>query len=384
MNDEVQMPKAFAPTGKDVKTTYSLIIFGLDLPAIGKRLVFSVLVIRTSLVIRFLSFVIRGGAGLGLLCSHPAAAAASSLVWPPPPDAPRIAYVGSLGSPEDLGVKRSALGKIGNWLAGTRRESDHFVKPFGVALDEQDNLCFTDTGAKAVCYFDHVHKKWQRWEQAGKIRFESPVAVARRAGVFYVADSGLASVLAFNEQGQLLFQLNAGLERPTGLAVVSNRLFVVDSQLQQVLSFDLQGRPTGHFGRRGAGEGEFNFPTHISADIDGNLVVTDSLNGRIQIFDLQGRFLRQVGSLGDAPGRFSRPKGAAADSFGHLYVVDASFENVQLFDREGRLLMALGQSGSQPGEFWLPNGIAISSANEVYVADSYNQRIQIFKFIGQP
>ena len=310
--------------------------------------------------------------------------APTSLVWPGPPDAPRIAYVRSIGGPADLGVKRSALGKVATWLTGGRRESDLFVKPFGIALDENDNLCFTDTGANVVCYFDRLRKIWRRWEQAGTVRFASPVAVAKRGKTLYVADSALASVVVLDDEGRLLAEIKAGLQRPAGLAVVSNRLFVVDSQAQCVRMFDRAGQPAGQFGRRGTEAGEFNFPTHLSADGGGRLYVTDSMNSRIQVFDGEGRFLRQLGSLGDTPGHFGRPKGTACDRFDHLYVVDASFENVQLFDGQGRLLMTLGQPGQGPGEFWLPNGIAISRDNEIFVADSYNQRIQVFKFIGEP
>jgi DNA-binding beta-propeller fold protein YncE len=313
-----------------------------------------------------------------------AAPESKPLVWPPPPNAPRIAFVRALGSPADLGVKRSALGKLANLFVGNPSENERFIKPFGIALDEQGSLCFTDTGANTVCFFDHARKLWRRWDQIGKLRFSSPVAVAKSGRSIFVADSGLASVVAFDDQGKLLFQITNGLQRPAGVAIADNRLFVVDSQAQCVFISDLQGRPAGQFGRRGAGEGEFNFPTHINADSAGDLLVTDSMNSRIQVFDSQGKFLRQFGSIGDTPGHFSRPKGVAADSFGHLYVLDANFDNMQVFDPEGRLLMDLGQAGQQPGEFWLPNGIAISHNNEIYITDSYNRRIQVFKFIGQP
>ena len=308
----------------------------------------------------------------------------SRLVWPAPPDAPRIAYVRSIQGPADLGIKPSFWGKVGRFFTGGNPGKDQLVKPFGIALDAKGGLCLTDTGGNAVFWFDKSRKAWHRWEQAGQVRFGSPVAIAKQGRNFYVADSGLGAVVAFNEAGHLLFQIKAGLERPAGLTLWSNRLYVVDSKLHQVLSYDLQGRPLGHFGSRGTGPGQFNFPTHIAAGPAGELYVTDAMNNRVQVFDAAGHFLRQVGSIGDAPGHFSRPKGAAVDSFGHLYVIDALFGNVQLFDRQGRLLMSLGENGNGSGQFWLPNGIAISPGNEIYVTDCYNHRVQVFQFIGQP
>jgi DNA-binding beta-propeller fold protein YncE len=306
-----------------------------------------------------------------------------SPVWPLPPAEPRIAYVQSLRQPADAGIRRSGFGRFMHRLIGSSVD-ESLLKPFGIAVDEHDNLCLTDTGANAVMYFDRANKRWRRWEQLGKTRFLAPVAIAKRGGMFYVADSGLARVLAFKEDGQLRFAITERLARPTGLAIASERLWVTDSQRHCVIAFDLAGRYLREFGKRGTAAGEFNFPTHIAADAQGNLYVTDSMNSRVQVFDSDGRFQSEFGRAGDVPGCFSRPKGVAVDSFGHVYVLDANFDNFQIFDRQGTTLLAVGEAGDGPGQFWLPNGLAISRQNEIFVADSYNRRVQIFKYVGQP
>src|ERR1041385_7737093 len=167
---------------------------------------------------------------------------AINLVWPKPPDPPRIAYVQSIYSPADVGVKSSGFSRFANWLTGSPRSSGAFVKPFGIALDENDNLCVTDDGTKAVCFFDRAKTKWSRWEKIGKQRFSSPVAIARRNGIFYVADSDRAAVIAFNERGKLVFELTNHLARPCGLVVNGERLYVVDSKRHCVVAFDLRGQ----------------------------------------------------------------------------------------------------------------------------------------------
>ncbi len=316
--------------------------------------------------------------------SAPANESDAGLGWPLPPDDPRIVYLQSFRQPADLGVKTSALRRFARWVVGTDPNGERLVKPFGIALDENDNLCLTDTGANAVCFFDRAKKTWHRWDRLGKLRFVCPVAVAKRREVFYVADSGLARVLAFNESGQLLFQITNKLERPSGLLVSGDRLWVTDSRRHCVVGFDRLGNYVSEFGRRGSAPGEFNFPSHIAADREGNLLVTDSMNSRVQMFDGAGGFKRQIGSAGDTSGHFSRPKGVAADAFGNVYVLDALFDNLQVFDREGRLLLYLGEAGAQPGEFWLANGIAISRDNQIFVTDSYNHRVQVFKYVGPP
>jgi sugar lactone lactonase YvrE len=304
-------------------------------------------------------------------------------VWPPPPADPCVTFLRSISRPADIGAKTATGSRIAGWLTGSQQDKQELSRPFGLALDEAGNLLVTDTGANAVFMLDTAHKKWRRWDSADKLKFECPVAMAAQNETIFVADSGLGKVVGFTQKGKLLFQVGDPLQRPTGIALADSKMFITDSQLHQVIVCDLLGHVLSRFGQRGAGPGEFNFPTHISVDTKGNLYVTDALNYRVQVFDQQGRFLRAVGSAGDAPGRFSRPKGAAADSYGHLYIIDSLFDNVQVFDAAGRLLLNWGEAGSAPGEFWLPNGIVINGHNEIYVADTYNHRIQVFQFIGK-
>jgi sugar lactone lactonase YvrE len=294
--------------------------------------------------------------------------------------------VQNFARPADLGIKRSALGRMANWLTGSEKGNEQLLRPFGLAFDERDNLCLTDTAANAVWFFDLKARKCSRWDKVGFVRFESPVAMVARNGTCYVADSALG-VVAFNLAGKLLFIVTNHLSRPSGLAVDDRALWVVDAQRHCVVKFDLSGQFLSEFGHRGTGPGEFNFPTHLARDAESRLYVTDSLNGRVQLFDPEGHFLGQIGQFGDSPGCFSRPKGpkgVTVDALGHVYVADANFDNVQVFDRQGQILLNLGQAGRDSGQFWLPAGIAANHQNEVFVADSYNRRVQIFRYIGPP
>lgn len=311
-----------------------------------------------------------------------AAQSTTPRVWPAPPEVPRISYVQSILRPADIGIKFSAFTRFGHWVTGSEKGNEPLLKPFGLALDESDNICVTDTGANAVCYYDRAKKKWHRWTKLGNVRLALPVAVAKRNGTFFVADSVLARVIAFNEGGKIIFQITNHLGRPSGLAILNERLFVADAQRHAIVVFGLNGDHQREFGKRGIGQGEFNFPTHLTADGRGNLFVTDSMNSRVQILDAGGNFKGEIGNIGDAPGHFGRPKGVAVDSLGSVYVLDALFDNLQIFDHSGHLLLNFGETGAQPGQFWLANGIAITRENEILVADSYNHRIQIFKYVG--
>jgi hypothetical protein len=330
--------------------------------------------------------IIFSSLAAGLLISCAAVprepAATTPVVWPPPPSEPRIEFSGYLRGPRDIGESPSVWRTVANWITGNTGESQNLRKPFAVALDEKGNLCITDSDTKLVCYADLVRKKWRRYDGAGKIKFASPVSVARRDGIFYVADSQLARIFAFRDGGKLLFEIASPLKRPAGLAIAGDSLFVVDSQAHAISVFGLDGKFRFAFGHRGSGPGEFNFPTCAATDGQGHLMVSDTMNCRVQVFDLAGNFILQFGSNGDTSGHFARPKGVGADSFGSIYVVDALFDNFQIFNSAGRLLLNVGGPGDGPGEFALPNGIAIGADNRIYMADAFNHRVQIFKYLG--
>jgi len=339
-------------------------------------------------------FQILNLVALAVICSCPSAMAGKSrnanpptpaaLVWPPPPDQPRVIYVRSFNKPADLGIKPSAFKRFGNWITGATAGDRSMINPLAVAVDEKGILCATDTGAKTVFCVDTAAKRWLQWDHAGRIHFQAPVGVAKKGNTIFVADSALGEVIAFDTNGKLLFEIKQGLGRPSGLAILGERLFGTDVEQHCIVVFDLRGNKLSAFGKRGAGTGEFNFPTHAAADNHGHLLITDSMNSCVQAFDATGKFLAEIGSAGDTSGHFGRPKGLAVDSFGHVYIADAVFDNIQVFDFSGRLLLILGETGTGPGQFGLPNGLAIGPDNQIYVADSCNHRVQIFKYVGQP
>lgn len=305
-----------------------------------------------------------------------------ALVWPQPPADPRIEFIQNILSPADVGIRPSTFGRMGNWITGARKGNESLDKPLGLSADAAGNLCITDSGAAAACFFDRAHNKWERWDKIGPNKLLCPVAMVHDSGTFFIADAGLGNILACRGKKDLLFTITKPVGRAAALAIRDQKLLVADAERHCVEVFDLKGKFLFEFGHRGVGAGEFNFPTHIVA-AGNEILVTDSLNSRVQVFDAQGKYLRMIGSAGDTSGHFSRPKGVAVDTFGHIYVVDAMFDNMQIFDREGRLLLELGGSGSAAGEFWLPAGIAITPRNEIFVADSHNHRVQMFRYTGQ-
>ncbi len=310
---------------------------------------------------------------------------AATQVWPEPPAEPRIAYVRSFSRPADLGIKKTFFERLTDFFAGA---SDmHLVRPMAVVETHDGTLCVADPGAKGVQCFDVRRGRYRYIQGVNGQPLPSPVGLTTGArGEVYVADSALAQILVIESGAKKAtpLTLDTALRQPTGLVFdpLGRQLFVVDTAAHQVVAIGLDGKERARFGRRGSGDGEFNFPTLIGRDRDGRLYVTDSLNFRIQLFDTQGRFLSRFGRLGNATGDLSRPKGVATDRFGHVYVIDSMFHALQIFDRNGVFLLDIGGQGRAPGEFWLPTGLYVSDNDTIYIADSHNQRVQVLRYIG--
>ena len=308
---------------------------------------------------------------------------AEARVWPAPPAQPRIRYVRSLSGPHDLGIAKPWYQRVTETIFGKTEE--YLIRPTGVT-EHNGVLYVADPGAQTLWIFNVPQQRFIKVTQIDNIPLASPVAVAaRNDGAVFVADSSLKKVFLFNPDGKLLrVFIDNGLERPAALAydAVTDRLYVADSTAHRIDVYGPDGARISTWGKRGGGDGEFNFPTHLAFDGTGTLLVTDALNFRIQAFDRDGRFLWKMGRHGDGSGSLAAVKGVAADSQGHLYVVDALFDAVQIFERNGSLLLAFGERGTGRGQFWLPGGIFIGPNDRIYITDAYNQRIQIFDFLG--
>lgn len=309
------------------------------------------------------------------------------ILWPEPPEVPRISYVNAVSRPQDLGIEEGVWRGFLRYLAG--RPETPMVSPHGLTVDAEGRLYVVDNALRKVHVFDQKTGRYELFPDKGPA-LVSPIdiAVDDRHGRLYVSDSAGAVVRVYAKADlSPLGEIRSGeMGRPTGLAVdaARNELLVVDTLHSGILRFGLPDHGLrGILGQEGRETGRFHSPTHIALTRDGGLLVTDALNFRIQAFDAQGRFVRAFGAPGDSPGYFSRPKGVAVDSDGNIHVVDALFDNVQVFDRDGRLLMAYGKSGNAPGEFWLPSGIWIDARDRIYVSDSYNRRVQIFQYLKE-
>ena len=181
-------------------------------------------------------------------------------------------------------------------------------------------------------------------------------------------------------------------------------------------------------GGKGTGKGEFDLPTGIAVDGNGNVLVADTNNRRIEKFSPTGTFLSILGNRGTGQGQLAGPTGIAVDRTGNIYVADASNHRVQKlaadgtsiaewkgpdagfygprritigpddsiyvvdqgrtrivkFNPDGQVLAVWGTKGNGNGQFDDPTSVAVDpTTNKVYVADPRNKRVQVFDADGK-
>uniref|UniRef100_A0A7N5ZWX3 RING-type E3 ubiquitin transferase n=1 Tax=Anabas testudineus TaxID=64144 RepID=A0A7N5ZWX3_ANATE len=167
-------------------------------------------------------------------------------------------------------------------------------------------------------------------------------------GRVVVADSNNQCIQVFSNDGQ--FKMRFGvrgrspgqLQRPTGVTVDMNGDIVVadyDNRWVSIFSSDgkfkvrsqalylfmysvysADGEFLFKFGSHGEGNGQFNAPTGVAVDANGNIIVADWGNSRIQVFDSTGSFLSYINTSADP---LYGPQGLALTSDGHVAVADS-------------------------------------------------------------
>ena len=128
-------------------------------------------------------------------------------------------------------------------------------------------------------------------------------------------------------------------------------------------------------GGRGTEKGQFDSPSGIAVDGNGNVLVADTGNGRIEKFSPSGAFLSTIGTKGTGHGQLGDPNGIAIDRAGNIYVAEAGNHRVQKLAPDGTFI---GEwKGPEPG-FYGPRRIAIGADDSIYIVDQGHSRIVKF------
>jgi len=314
----------------------------------------------------------------------------ATLVWPMPPDKPRVRFIEEWDN--NLQVEPIRKRTWADKLAGVpeKNVAEDFGKPAGIATDSKGRVYIVSVGRAVLYVIDREKKQLLRINGDNGVYFRSPVGIVidGKDNVF-ISDSQLHLVMKFNPQMKMIanFGSDEGMQTPAYMALdeARQRLYIADTRAQTVFVYDPETlalvRKVGKFGSKK--DDEFQYPVGVAVNRnDGSFAITDTGSCSVRVFDANFKFVRRFGQQAMSPGNFVRPKGIAFDSEGNIWVADAAFNNFQIFDPTGHVRMFVGSPGIGPGQFQLPNGLFIDKNNRVYVGDQLNGRVQVFQFLG--
>ena len=199
-----------------------------------------------------------------------------------------------------------------------------------------------------------------------------------------VAESVVKRVTVFDKDGKKVRTIaHEKLVQPAGVAVdEDDNIYVTDCGNSSLFKFSKEGKLMKTVERKGTRPGEFNNPTCIKLFND-RLYVCDRKNHRVQILNTELEYVNSFGGYGDRDGRFNIPNDIAQDGAGNLFVTDANNHRVQVFDCNGQFLYAFSRKDAASKQLSVPIGICIGSDQFVNVCDHRNKCISVFTISGE-
>ena len=257
-------------------------------------------------------------------------------------------------------------------------------KPWGVAVNEQDEIAVTDIGNHKIHLFKsdgtHIKSFGEQGAQHGELNWPCGI-VFHGANIIVAEQSKNSRVQELSSQGEYLSHfggigsLDHQLKCPAGLSIdTDGNIIVADLGNKLIKIFSADGQFVNKLGT----EGSFTKPYHCIQH-DNYLIVSDSDDHSVKCFDRKGNVLYKFAKEGNAHGRFNKPSCLSMDKTGHLMVCDTLNHRIQVFDLSGKFVAKFGTKGSGMGEFNVPVSAAVLSDGKIVVTDFQNHRIQLFE-----
>ncbi|MCE7992289.1 MAG: T9SS type A sorting domain-containing protein [Roseivirga sp.] len=188
---------------------------------------------------------------------------------------------------------------------------------------------------------------------------------------------------------------NTQFDTPTGIAVDnSGNVYVADQfnhRIRKITSGGIVSTLAGSSKGFADGTGtsaQFDTPTGVALDSEGNVYVADQLNHKIRKIGPAGVVVTFAGSAAGfsngtgTSSQFNAPRDVAVDASGNVYVADQNNHLIRKISPSG---VAMTLAGSVEGfadgtgttaRFDTPTGVAVGASGIVYVADEDNIKVR--------
>jgi sugar lactone lactonase YvrE len=273
-------------------------------------------------------------------------------------------------------IRKISPGRVVSTLAGSGTQgfangdgnAAQFYYPAGVATDAQGNIYVADGGNNCI-------------------RKISPVgAVSTIAG---------SSTPGFADGNGAAAQFNGPLGVTTD---AQGNIYVADVDNNRIRKIStsgvvstIAGSGTAGFANGAGTAAQFNGPTGVATDAQGNIYVCDNSNHRIRkiipggvVSTIAGSGTQGFADGNGAAAQFNYPVGVATDAQGNIYVADYHNQRLRKISPTGIVSTLAGSdtAGFADGngtaaQFAAPTGVATDAQGNIYVADTFNNLIRL-------
>src|SRR6266568_1879749 len=309
---------------------------------------------------------------------------AERYVWPPPPDEPKIEFLGVYKTQSDLAEEGLAKLILGSDVSASLRN------PLAITADGHGKVYVSDLKLNGVLVFDFTTRKVDMLAvESGQIFNKVSGIAIDNDGNIYVGDTDLKRIVVFDKNEKFVSNIDLSAQaKSVGLFAIDKarkRIVVPDPAAHKVHIVDFSGKFIKTIAKHGGTEEGFNYPTAAAFDPQGNIIVADTMNSHIERFAPDGTFLSLFGKRGDSPGEFAVIKGIAVDSEGHIYVTDSKANRFSVFTEKGELLLVIGtldDADKVIGGMVTPLGIYIDQNDTIYMVEKNYARFQKYQYLN--
>ncbi len=324
--------------------------------------------------IRHLGAVLCAATVLLTACKTPPEAETPLLVFPTPPERPRIQFLTWFSGSQQVVAQ---AGNFARYILGEEPAAQRNMnKPYGVAA-RNGVVYVCDTKDLCVCKLDFVQRTYSILGARGSGRLRKPInIVIDPLDYKFVVDPFRKQVVVFSPNDEYVTAFDVPTPcHPVDVAFWENELYVLDNDetCQIVVLSRTTGEELRTFGGPGGEPGQFKIPSSLCIDSDGYLYVSDTHNWRIQKLTRYGEVIWVKGMPGYGLGQFGRPRGIRAAPNGVIYLADGATEIVQMFNTDGETLMHFAGPGNMPGALVLPSSLAVDATSLPYFKQFIHQ-----------
>ena len=258
-------------------------------------------------------------------------------------------------------------------------------EPMGVAVTAKDEILVADNQNHRVQVFDSngtfLRSFGHKGENAGEFKNPTGIVINKDRNIL-VSEYYNHRVQIFSLEGKHLGSfggkgsLDSQLLHPWGLSLDSTgNVIVADAGNKLIKTFT----PDGKFIMKIGGRDSLGYPVHC-VQCGEYFIVSDETGHCIKVFNREGHFQYKFGKKGEGDGEFNFPRFLSLTQSNHLLVCERDNHRIQVFELDGKFVGKFGTKGSNLGEFNYPFSVAVLSNDQIVVSDRNNNRIQIFEW----